>query len=119
MVFTQVVLYEPVDGQLNKEWKRTVIDKDLKWGHALALADLDGDGTQELIVGIRDTLNKDNPGGVRLYRQQPDKAWKRQLLDPSGVAVEDLTVADLNGDGKPDIIAVGRATGNVTIYWNK
>lgn len=115
----QVVLYEPVDGQLNKKWKRTVIDKDLKWGHALAWADLDGDGVQELIVGIRDTFNKENPCGVRLYRQQPDKTWKRQLLDPSGVAVEDLTVADLNGDGKPDIIAVGRATGNVRIYWNK
>ncbi len=94
----QVVLYEPVDGQLNKEWKRTVIDKDLKWGHALAWADLDGDGVQELIVGVRDTLNQENPNGV---------------------AVEDLTVADLNGDGKPDIIAVGRATGNVRIYWNK
>lgn len=115
----QVVVYEPVDGQLSKEWKRTVIDKDLKWGHALAWADLNGDGTQELIVGVRDTLNKENPNGVRLYRQQPDKSWKRQLLDPSGVAVEDLTVADLNGDGKPDIIAVGRATGNVRIYWNK
>ena len=35
-----------------------------------------------------------------------------------GVAVEDLAVGDLNGDGKPDIVAVGRATKNVKIYWN-
>ena len=31
------------------------------------------------------------------------------MLDEGGVAVEDLTAADLNGDGKIDIIAVGRA----------
>ena len=35
------------------------------------------------------------------------------------MATEDLTVADLNEDGKPDIIAVGRATHNVKIYWQQ
>ena len=43
----------------------------------------------------------------------------RTLLDPGGVAVEDLAAADLNGDGKIDLIAVGRQTGNVRIYWNQ
>jgi len=45
--------------------------------------------------------------------------WQRQMIDDGGVAVEDLTIADLNGDGRPDIIAVGRATKNVRIYWNE
>ena len=36
-----------------------------------------------------------------------------------GIACEDLTVADLNADGRPDIIAAGRQTGNVRIYWNE
>ncbi len=26
---------------------------------------------------------------------------------------------DLNGDGKPDIIAAGRATKNLVVYWNE
>ena len=43
--------------------------------------------------------------------------WNRQLLDPGSVACEDLAVGDLNGDGKLDIVAVGRATHNVKIYW--
>jgi hypothetical protein len=33
--------------------------------------------------------------------------------------VEDLVVADFNGDGRPDVAAGGRATHNVRIYWNK
>jgi hypothetical protein len=28
-------------------------------------------------------------------------------------------VADLNGDGRMDIVAAGRKTGNVRIYWNE
>jgi hypothetical protein len=35
------------------------------------------------------------------------------------VAVEDIAVSDFDGDGKPDIIAVGRATHNAVIYWNR
>ena len=41
------------------------------------------------------------------------------ILENGGVAVEDLVAADLDGDGKIDIIAVGRATGNCRIYWNQ
>ena len=40
--------------------------------------------------------------------------WDRFLLDDGGIAVEDLIAEDLNGDGKPDIIAAGR---DVRIYW--
>lgn len=114
----QVVIYRPDGNELSKPWKRTVIDKDLKWGHALAWADLDGDGQDELIVGIRDSLSPQHPCGVRIYRLQADGSWKSERLDPGGVAVEDMVVADLNGDGMLDIVAVGRATGNVRIYWN-
>ena len=35
------------------------------------------------------------------------------------MACEDALAADLDGDGRPDIIAGGRATHNVKIYWNR
>jgi hypothetical protein len=35
------------------------------------------------------------------------------------MACEDLKIADLNGDGKPDIIAAGRSTHNLKVYWNR
>jgi hypothetical protein len=110
--------------EMNKSWERRVIDKNLRWGHAVCCADLDGDGTSEVIVGVRDDPARGDSftekRGVRIYRCQDavGKKWERLLLDEGGVAVEDLTVADLNGDGRPDIISVGRQTGNVKIYWN-
>ncbi|MCC6418997.1 MAG: VCBS repeat-containing protein [Gemmataceae bacterium] len=117
----QVVVYtEPkVKGKL---WGRHVLDEKLRWGHAVAFADLDGDGGDELVIGVRDNRSQ-TPGercGVRLYKALDERGtrWVRHILEDGGVAVEDLTVADLNGDGRTDIIAVGRATHNARIYWN-
>jgi hypothetical protein len=116
----QVVIYTPPsqDGL----WNRQVIDEKLKWGHAVWCADLDGDKYDEIIIGVRDDLSMkpDERRGVRIYKALDDKGtkWARHDVDPGGVAVEDLAAADLNGDGKIDIVAVGRQTGNVRIYWN-
>ena len=116
----QVVVYTPPTK--GGEWTRRVIDEDLRWGHAVWFADLDGDGGDELIIGVRDDLAK-GPGkrrGVRVYKALDDKGekWSRQLVDEGGVAVEDLAAADLDGDGKIDVVAVGRATKNVRVYRN-
>ena len=35
-----------------------VIDDKLKWGHAVWWADLDGDGGDELVIGVRDDLSQ-------------------------------------------------------------
>ncbi|MFN7924472.1 MAG: VCBS repeat-containing protein [Bryobacteraceae bacterium] len=97
----------------NAMWKRTEIETGLTQAHALGWADIDGDGSDDLAVGWR---NK--PHGLAWYKREPGGAWKKTFID-DGVAVEDLAVEDLNGDGKPEIIAVGRATSNVRIYWNE
>jgi hypothetical protein len=116
----QVVTYE----KLGSEWKRTVIDAELRWGHAVHFADLDGTGDPVLVIGVRDQPDPkqgdtfSTPRGIRLYRKTA-AGWQRQILEAGGVAVEDLTCADLDGDARPEIIAVGRATGNARIYWNK
>jgi FG-GAP-like repeat len=120
----QVVVYD-VAGKPGGLWKRYVLDDHLRWGHAVWCADLDGDGDEELIVGVRDNPAKGDKFtekcGVRIYKATDGvgKKWERMIVEDGGVAVEDLTVADLNGDGKPDIIAVGRGTHNARIYWNQ
>jgi hypothetical protein len=123
----QVVVYMPPEGgkpggppPTDKLWRRKLLDEQLLWGHAVWCANLDNDEDQELIIGVRDNKSPENPCGVRIYDPADYGAnWSRQLLDPTGVAVEDATTGDLDGNGRVDIVAVGRATKNVRIYWNQ
>jgi hypothetical protein len=114
----QVVVYtERIGGGMD----RHVIDTELKWGHGLWCCDLDGDENDEIVVGVRDPLNGKILSGVNAFRatDATGTKWEKHVIDNGGVAVEDLACADLDGDGKIDIVAVGRATGNVKIYWNQ
>lgn len=116
----QVVVYtRNADGKAKSLWTRNVIDAQLKWGHAVWCANLDDDEDEELIIGVRDDLDTRHRRGLRIYDPQSDGQWKQSIVDPGGVAIEDLAAADLNGDGKIDIVAVGRQTHNVKIYWNE
>ena len=109
-----VVVY--VEGQAaGGVWARTVIESGIAGGHALGWADFDRDGTDDLAVGWRDG----NPG-LAVYSVDSNGALRgKVMVDDGGMATEDLAVADLNGDQKPDIVASGRATRNVKIYWNE
>ena len=119
----QVVVYTEPTGP-GAKWTRHVVDEQLKWGHAVWFADLDGDGGDELVIGGGDDLSQ-KPGELRgigvIYTAKDDigSQWQRHDIDPGGVAVEDLACADLDGDGRIDIVAVGRKTKNVRIYWNE
>lgn len=123
----KVVVYtEPSKGKSAPAglWTRHVLDADLRWGHAVWCSNLDHDADDELIIGVRDDLDpKDSTKrrGLRIYDpiDVSNQKWTRQLIDPGSVAIEDLTAGDLNGDGRIDVIAVGRQTHNVKIYWNE
>ena len=121
-----IAAIEPMHGtalvtySLGKDKTRTVLDESFKEGHALAAADLLGLGYDQVVAGWR-VPNADNKVGIKLYVPQngSESKWDQFWIDDNGMATEDLQVLDLNGDGKPDIIASGRATKNLKIYWNK
>jgi hypothetical protein len=99
---------------------RSVLDDALAEGHALACADLLGQKRDQIVAGWR-APNKDKNVGIKMYVPLDDKGekWQTHVIDDNQMACEDLKIADLDGDGQPDIIASGRATHNLVIYWNR
>ena len=43
--------------------------------------------------------------------------WERRTLD-TNMAAACVVIHDINGDGRPDIVAIGASTGNVVWYEN-
>lgn len=117
---TSVAIYVPnADGSL--PLKRIVIEESLKQGHAVWTADLDGDGADEAIIGHREAGTGSVKGpGLYVFASDDDAGtkWSKHVIDDGGVAVEDALAADFNGDGRIDLVAGGRATHNVKIYFN-
>lgn len=96
----QVVVYTEED----KQWRRQVLDQSLEGGHTIQAADLDGDGNDELIAGGRG-----KPFSTYLYKAEDARGarWTRATLDEGGMGPAACVVADLNGDGRPDLACIG------------
>ncbi|HOL94820.1 MAG TPA: VCBS repeat-containing protein [bacterium] len=95
---------------------RTVIDDSYISGHAVATGDFDHDGDDEILAGFRG-----EGWTIYLYNFNRDgsPAWKRWVVDRGGVAVQGISVADVNGDGRLDFVATGGLTHNVMLYLGK
>lgn len=107
----KLVVYSGADN------KATLLDENLKEGHALAAADFLQTGSPQVVAGWR-YPNNEGKVGIKIYLQNGDQ-WQSFWIDNNGMACEDLQTMDLNNDGKPDIVAAGRATKNLKIYWNE
>ena len=114
----QLSVYTAAKGK--KLWDRNVIDDSLDQGHALATGDFLGNGSDQIVVGWRGT-RRTGKVGVKLFYPTDKKhaQWKSLLIDDNQMATEDIRVADLNADGKPDLVAAGRASHNLKIYFNE
>ncbi|MGY8771704.1 MAG: FG-GAP repeat domain-containing protein [Pirellulales bacterium] len=116
---TAAVYAEP--DQKGGLWKPlNVLDEALKDGHALACADFLGVGSDQIIVGWR-AMNAKGVPGIKMFTplDKDGKTWRETVISSGEVAVEDIKVADLNGDGKVDIVAAARQTKNLVIFFNE
>jgi hypothetical protein len=106
---TDVAIYESESLKPLKFGPRNVIDATLKEGHALWTADVDGDGDDEVFAGYRG-----GEGGVLIF-DFDGKNWVKTVLDPA-ITAQDLRGGDIDGDGRPDVVAIGGKSHNVVWY---
>lgn len=90
------------------------------------LADWDGDGLLDLILGVREySTDRSRTRGVYWCRnvgtKQAPKFGPPQLLvaDNDRVETTGICVADWNGDGRPDLIASRTEYNEVTRRWHQ
>ena len=107
----QVVVYLTVQAR----WQRSVIDDSLVDGHTILTADLNGDGRDEIVAGMRGR-------GHKLYIYQSTdrtgRTWERRELDGGGMAAASCVALDLAGKGRVDLVCIGSATHNLKWYEN-
>ena len=85
------------------------------------LADLDNDGRLDAVIGTQPTPSEGGPGGIYWYQfpwsGDPTDQWVKRTILSSGVAYEDMTSDDVDGDGWTDVIAAVLAGSARNVYW--
>ncbi len=115
----QLVVFHPPAPGSKALGRREVIDDGLIDGHALACGDLLGIGQPQIVAGWRAMGRpRSVKVGVALYVPVAGR-WMKVWVDDDGMACEDLALADLDGDGRLDIVASGRSTHNLMVYFNE
>ncbi|HUA86231.1 MAG TPA: VCBS repeat-containing protein [Bryobacteraceae bacterium] len=98
-------------------WNRHVIYDKLAEGHEVCVGDFNGDGRDEIVAGDR-AHGKVATSHIFYATDDTGTQWRHEELDHLGMSASGCQVADINGDGRPDIVMIGGATHNIKWYEN-
>ena len=112
----QVVAYFPPGKTADPGalWTRHVLTSSFDQGHGLAVADLNGDGRDEIIAGCRGKNHC-----LAMYVPNDAGDGFREVMIDKTITVDCTLVTDINGDGRPDLVVVGGGSNKVVWYENK
>jgi len=104
----------------SKDWKQNDIDPTILHPEGLAVVDLNADGVKEIVACSLDFKKWDKKvHHVFVYRQAKSQfRWDKFDIAPFTYPSHQLQIADLNKDGRPDIISEGAGYSVVSYHQN-
>ena len=110
----QIVWYENEGNPTQALWKKHIICAYFPHAFEAVAADLDNDGQIEVVATAWDKT-----GRVALFKHRGDPRgpWDMQLLKDGWISADQVIVADLNGDGRLDIVAAAERGSNELRWW--
>ena len=111
----QVVWYENDGSPEAGPWKKHIIADDFPSPFEAVAGDIDGDGQIEVVV----TAGTDEEGRVVLFKHEGDPRgpWRRQVLKEGWPNARQVLLADLDGDGRLDVVACAERGSNEIRWW--
>lgn len=105
----QLLVFRPNEDE-TLPWVHEVISDSLVSAAVLKVADLNRDALDEIIVG-------DGNGVTVFYYVAEQQQWRRYSVE-GGVAIADIRIQDLTGNGSPDMVTAPAETGPVLLFQN-
>ena len=100
--------FDALTNDVYGSWPRVVVDSYLDGAHNVHIEQVDGDGRPDLVADAY-------RAGILAWYQQPsdpvNMPWTKRVIDPDLPNAHDCNLADINGDGRRDIVALSLSAG--------